>query len=61
MKEPRPHGAKKLTDYQSVRTKSKTCYRIRSGDYRVIYTIEDEVVTITVIKVAHRNKVYKNA
>lgn len=33
--------------------------RIRIGDYRVIYRIEDEKRTITVIAVAHRREVYK--
>ncbi len=49
---PRPSGCKKLvgdTDY----------WRIRVGRYRVIYTIEDEILTIEVIKVAHRKDVYK--
>lgn len=34
-------------------------YRIRVGDYRVIYAIEDTEITIFVIKVAHRKNVYQ--
>lgn len=33
-------------------------YRVRVGDYRIIYTIEDDIVLITVIKIGHRNDIY---
>ncbi|OUL25822.1 addiction module toxin RelE [Nostoc sp. T09] len=51
--EPRPIGVKKLQgDAHS--------YRIRVGDYRVIYEIEDDFLLVTVIKVGHRSDVYKD-
>ncbi|MEM8717802.1 MAG: type II toxin-antitoxin system RelE/ParE family toxin [Cyanobacteria bacterium P01_G01_bin.39] len=34
-------------------------YRYRVGDYRVVYSIEDELVMVTVIIIAHRSKVYE--
>ena len=34
-------------------------YRYRIGDYRVIYSIEDELVVVNVILIAHRGKVYE--
>lgn len=34
-------------------------YRYRVGDYRVVYSIEDEVVVVNVILIAHRSKVYE--
>ena len=49
--EPRPHGCKKL--------KGKEGYRVRVGGYRVIYTIADDILLITVITIAHRKEVYK--
>ena len=49
--DPRPHGSQKLTGEDK--------YRIRQGDYRVVYTIEDAVVTVTVVRVAHRSDVYR--
>lgn len=49
--DPRPHGSQKLTGEDK--------YRIRQGDYRVVYTIEDAVVTVTVVHVAHRSDVYR--
>ena len=49
--DPRPHGAKKLVG-------ADVAWRIRVGDYRVIYEVVDEVLTITVIRVAHRREVY---
>ena len=33
-------------------------WRLRVGDYRVIYTIKEEIVTVEVIKVRHRKDVY---
>jgi mRNA interferase RelE/StbE len=47
---PRPSGCKKL--------KSRDAYRIRVGDYRVVYEIRDDVLVILVVRVAHRRDVY---
>lgn len=50
--DPRPPGVKKL--------KFKTNhYRIRVGDYRIIYSIEDDILRILVIRVGHRQDVYE--
>ena len=48
---PRPAGCKKLIG-------SDNDYRIRVGTYRILYTIEDNILTITVVKVAHRKDAY---
>lgn len=50
--EPRPSGCKKLKGRQNQ-------YRVRSGDYRIIYSIEDTSLVVRVIKVGHRQDVYK--
>lgn len=47
---PRPHGAVKLTGNDGM--------RIRVGDYRVVYVIDDAIVTVTVVKIGHRSSVY---
>lgn len=49
---PRPSGCKKLQG-------SDSDFRIRIGDYRVVYSISDKVLTIWVIKIAHRKDVYR--
>jgi mRNA interferase RelE/StbE len=49
---PRPAGCVKLKGYRNS-------YRIRVGDYRVIYEIEDKVLRILVIAVGHRKDSYK--
>lgn len=49
--DPRPLGCKKLSGDEK--------YRIRVGDYRILYEIEDEIVRIYVVKVAHRKEVYR--
>ena len=49
---PRPHSCKKLKG-------SVNDYRIRIGNYRVVYTIIDTILIVTVIKIAHRKDVYR--
>lgn len=48
---PRPPAAEQLT--------GDIKYRIRQGNYRILYKIEDEIVTVTVVKVGHRRDVYR--
>jgi len=50
--DPRPAGCKKLRGRQSQ-------YRVRLGDYRVIYSIEEEALVVRVIKVGHRRDIYE--
>ena len=57
--EPKPHGYKKLKNFNLPGSDTDDYYRIRVGDYRVIYTIEDEQITIFVLKIAHRKDVYE--
>lgn len=56
---PRPHGHKKLENAKKFESNYKALYRVRVGDYRIVYAIEDKIVTITVVRVRHRSKVYK--
>jgi mRNA interferase RelE/StbE len=49
--EPRPQGCKKLTGREG--------WRIRVGDYRVIYEIDDTQQAITILHIGHRRDVYK--
>ncbi|MBI4309410.1 MAG: type II toxin-antitoxin system RelE/ParE family toxin [Candidatus Omnitrophica bacterium] len=48
---PRPPGCEKLS--------AQDKYRVRCGDYRILYTIEDMVLTVCVVKVGHRRDVYR--
>jgi len=47
-----PYSGKKLVGNLS------SFWRIRVGDYRIIYAIEEEIVTVEVIKIKHRKEVY---
>lgn len=40
-------------------TGKNNMYRLRVGDYRVIYTIQDKMLTITVVNAGNRGDVYK--
>lgn len=49
--DPRAPGTEKLSGQEK--------YRIRQGDYRVLYAIDDSSTTVTVVKVGHRKDVYR--
>ena len=48
---PRPAGAEKLAGVE--------LWRIRQGNYRIVYSIEDDVLTVWIVKVGHRKEVYR--
>lgn len=48
---PRPSSCEKLTD--------RGIYRLRQGDYRIVYSIQDQELTVFVVKVAHRRNDYR--
>ena len=50
--QPRPSGAKKLTG-------SKSDWRIRVGDYRILYEIADTIRVVRIYRVRHRRDVYE--
>jgi len=51
--DPRPIGYKKMSGYDNL-------YRIRVGDWRIIYAIEDDKLIVIVLDVAPRSGVYRN-
>lgn len=51
--DPRPDGCKKLKG-------EKDLYRIRVGNYRVVYLIQDGKLIVVVVKVGHRRDVYRD-
>lgn len=50
-RDPRPPASRKL--------KGRDAYRVRIGDYRIIYRIQDEVLLVVVVTVGHRRDVYR--
>jgi mRNA interferase RelE/StbE len=49
--EPRPHGCEKLSGLEQ--------YRVRQGDYRVVYGVDDDARVVIVVKIGHRRDVYR--
>ncbi|MCL6095014.1 MAG: type II toxin-antitoxin system RelE/ParE family toxin [Actinobacteria bacterium] len=49
--DPRPPASRPLT--------GRPAYRIRIGDYRVIYTIQDDLLVVVVVTLGHRRDVYR--
>lgn len=49
--QPRPLGCEKLS--------GQPAYRIRQGDYRVLYTVDDKQRLVQIVKIGHRREVYR--
>jgi mRNA interferase RelE/StbE len=49
---PRPHGSEKLTGMDGL-------FRIRVGDYRVIYLVRDDRLLVLVVAIGHRREIYR--
>jgi len=49
--EPRPRGCEKLSGLEQ--------YRVRQGDYRVVYGVDDDARVVIVVKIGHRRDVYR--
>ena len=49
--DPRPRGCEKLSDQDR--------YRVRQGQYRIVYSIEDDALIVYVVKVGQRGDVYR--
>ncbi|MCV3214698.1 type II toxin-antitoxin system RelE/ParE family toxin [Plectonema radiosum NIES-515] len=51
--EPRPHQVKKLKNTENA-------YRMRVGNYRIIYDTLDDILLVNVVEIGHRSKIYKD-
>jgi mRNA interferase RelE/StbE len=51
--DPRPSGAKKLKGAEDI-------WRIRKGNYRIVYEVKDKQLTVLVLKIGDRKQVYKD-
>jgi len=51
--EPRPHGCEKLSAQER--------YRIRQGDYRIVYSIDDTGRIVEIFKIGHRSEIYRKS
>lgn len=49
---PRPSGVEKLAGANDL-------YRVRVGEYRIIYQIQDKVLLVLILKIGHRKDVYR--
>jgi mRNA interferase RelE/StbE len=49
---PRPRGIEKI--------KGVELWRIREGDYRIVFSIDDSEKTITIVRIGHRRDIYRS-
>ena len=50
-KDPRPRGCEKLSRQER--------YRIRQGNYRIVYSVQDDQLNVQIVKIAHRRDIYR--
>jgi mRNA interferase RelE/StbE len=50
--DPRPHGCRKLAGYDDA-------WRVRVGDFRILYEVNDMVLTVTVFRLGNRRDIYE--
>ena len=50
--DPRPRGCKKLHGDDDL-------YRVRAGDFRIVYAVRDDVLVVLVVKIGNRRDVYR--
>ncbi len=48
---PRPHGSQKLS--------AQSRFRVRQGDYRIVYSVEDKNSIVDIVKIGHRREIYR--
>ena len=51
-KKPRPSGSEKLSGQER--------YRIRQGNYRIVYSVQDKEHSVWIVKIGHRSEVYRS-
>ena len=51
--DPRPHGSVKPAGYETI-------YRVRKGEYRIVYEIVDDEVLVFIIRIGRRKDIYRN-
>ena len=49
---PRPRGVEKI--------KNAGLWRVRQGDYRIVYSIDDSQQTVTILRIGHRREIYRS-
>lgn len=49
---PRPSGCEKLSGQER--------YRLRQGNYRILYSVQDDILLVIVVKIGHRKEIYKS-
>jgi len=49
--QPRPPGCEKLT--------GRDLFRVRQGQYRILYEVQDDDLTVTIFKIGHRRDIYR--
>ena len=49
---PRPKGVEKI--------KSAGLWRVRQGDYRIVYSIDDDQEIVTILRIGHRREIYRS-
>ena len=58
---PRPHDSEALKGYRDPEVSGRKGFRVDQGEYRILYTVDDERSVVIVFRVGHRGKVYRES
>ena len=56
---PRPHDSEQLKGYQDPQVPGRKGFRVDQGEYRILYTIDEQRKVVIVFRVGHRREVYR--
>ena len=56
---PRPHDSEQLKGYQDPKVPGRKGFRVDQGEYRILYTIDEQRKVVIVFRVSHRREVYR--
>ena len=56
---PRPHDSEQLKGYQDRQVPGRKGFRVDQGEYRILYTIDEQRKVVIIFRVGHRREVYR--
>lgn len=56
---PRPHDSEQLKGYKDPQAPTRKGFRVDQGEYRILYTIDEQQRVVSIFRVGHRREVYR--
>jgi mRNA interferase RelE/StbE len=56
---PRPHDSEALKGYRDPEVPGRKGFRVDQGEYRILYTVDDERKVVIIFRTGHRSEIYR--